>query len=882
MALENPGDRMVVPGWHIVNSANVQTTVLELSRPSTADVTNWYRVGARATVLGGLVQANVYDENDLFYSDHLSKLPRSLFKDPWLYREEVLLPSLGVDQHIFLIVHGISSKADIVVNGEIVAYSNVQKGSYAGRSYDISRRVRPGTNCLLIQAYPTNYNRDLAVGWNDWNPHPPDSGMGVWRNVELQLTGPVSLSYPSVRTPWVVSGLPTAFSARIVVDVNLTNHSLTPRDVRILCRLHIPNTEEVVEFSQTVLVPMKSASHVTLTTTLEESQIHLWWPAAWGAQPLYEFSLTAFVAGDVVSDKTPTVTFGIRSVTSDLNEHDDRQFCVNGLPFQVRGAGYAPDIFLRFDIARVRKIFLYAIDMGLNTIRLEGKQEHPELYDLADRMGLMILPGWECCDKWESWDHVENADGRKWTGGDYEVAAASMLHEAQMMQAHPCILGFLIGSDYWPDDRATRIYLDVFQRVSWPNPVICSASMRGHPEQLEPSGMKMDGPYDWVPPNYWYGSKYGAASGFMSEQGSGVGTPAMGSLQRFLTNKEQESLWIRPNARHYHMGTANSPFNTRTIYSSALNVRYDPPVSCEAYVYKAQLTDYEATRAQFEAFSIRQSDGRPATGVIYWMLNSAWPSLHWQLFDYYLQPGGAYFGAKVGARAEHVALDYATNTIYIINHCRVREGLRRVAWHLVDADGKSLCNGESEIRTLPLTSQRISHIPELDDLDDVGFLQLILYGASDESLSRNVYWLRAQRDILDWDNSNWYTTPVTSYANLSRLDNLQPAAVDALFISSQRVASGLQIHIQLKNLTKAPAFFLQLTMFDANNQQVAPIFWSDNCITLLPLEAIKISVEVDTGNLDSFEWTVEMVGSNTPNRIVRPGDIGHPENPIIV
>jgi exo-1,4-beta-D-glucosaminidase len=42
--------------------------------------------------------------------------------------------------------------------------------------------------------------------------------------------------------------------------------------------------------------------------------------------------------------------------------------------------------------------------MGMNTVRLEGKQEHPELYELADRMGVLVLAGWECCDKWEGWE----------------------------------------------------------------------------------------------------------------------------------------------------------------------------------------------------------------------------------------------------------------------------------------------------------------------------------------------------------------------------------------------------------------------------------------------------------------------------------------------
>jgi exo-1,4-beta-D-glucosaminidase len=77
---------------------------------------------------------------------------------------------------------------------------------------------------------------------------------------------------------------------------------------------------------------------------------------------------------------------------------------VNGHPFEVLGAGYGPDIFLRYDENRIRTFFQYMLDMGLNTVRLEGKQEHPELYELADRMGMMILAGWECCTKWEGWE----------------------------------------------------------------------------------------------------------------------------------------------------------------------------------------------------------------------------------------------------------------------------------------------------------------------------------------------------------------------------------------------------------------------------------------------------------------------------------------------
>ena len=76
-----------------------------------------------------------------------------------------------------------------------------------------------------------------------------------------------------------------------------------------------------------------------------------------------------------------------------------------------------------------------------------------------------------------------------------------MLHEAAMMQSHPSILAFLVGSDFWPDNRATKIYVDALNRMDWPNPIIASAGKLSYPALLGPSGMKMLGPYDWNSPN---------------------------------------------------------------------------------------------------------------------------------------------------------------------------------------------------------------------------------------------------------------------------------------------------------------------------------------------------------------------------------------------
>lgn len=233
--------------------------------------------------------------------------------------------------------------------------------------------------------------------------------------------------------------------------------------------------------------------------------------------------------------------------------------------------------------------------------------------------------------------------------------------------------------------------VDTLRAGDWDVPIIASAAKRGYPEGiLPPSGFKMDGPYDWVPPNYWYGDQLGAAFGFGSELGSGVGTPEKGSLQSSLSAGDMDDLWKSSNKVLYPMSRQDSSFNNRMIYSRALDARYGDPTSLDDYLLKAQMMDYEATRAEYEGYGAKWNAERPATGAIYWMLNNAWPSLHWNQFDYYLHPAGSYFGTKVGCRLEHVAYDYRHRSVYLINRSLGGSGTRSIDTELVGLDGKTI------------------------------------------------------------------------------------------------------------------------------------------------------------------------------------------------
>ncbi|KJZ73913.1 Exo-beta-D-glucosaminidase [Hirsutella minnesotensis 3608] len=842
--VSSPGDKRAIPRWDLQSSRHAGSDLTLISRPG-QNVANWHHVEeSRCTIMGCLLATDVYQDTNLWFSDNLRKFNATQFSVPWIYRNEFRL-SPGTGRHFFVETHGITSKADIYFNGKQIADNALQSGSFGGHTYDITASVSTN-NALAVRTFPANFNYDLVQGFVDWNPPAPDNGSGVWREIFIKATGPVSMGAVSITTHMKLPAGKS--SANITVHTKAQN--LEDSTVHLTVKSAILDATRLNRFitKATITLKPKETRLIELTHKIHSPQI--WWPRQWGGQPLYKSELTFFV-NSKVSDKA-VQRFGIRAVTSKVNSHNDTIFSINGHPFQVIGGGYSPDQFFRWDRERFLAIARYTLDLGFNTIRLEGMMEHPELYEIADEMGIMIMAGWVCCSKWESWTYNKELQIDPvpyWVDNDYRTASASMLHEARMLQTHPSVLAYLVGSDFWPDDRATEIYVDALKLAHWQTPIIAAASKRGYPKLLGPSGLKMNGPYDWVPPNYWFDTepsedRLGAAFGFGSELGAGVGTPEYGSLRRFLSTSDMEDLWKRPDKDLFHMSTEKSSFKNRKIYNEGLFKRYGPPRSLNDYLLKAQMMDYEATRAQHEGFAARWNSNRPATGTIYWMLNNAWPSLHWNLFDNYLHPAGSYFGAKTGSRLEHVAYDYSDNGLWLINHSLDRKGLRNIDMELMSLDGKSMTRQNLRSRTQTNTASRVGTVDGLEKIVDVALLRLVLSDDQGTTLSRNVYWIGKELDELDWGNSTWYHTPVTKFADFTALERMKKAS---LIINSECLDYDIDdtsrfYTLELENDSDVPAFFIRLHLVDKNGEDVNPVLMSDNYMTLWPHEKMQIDI----------------------------------------
>jgi exo-1,4-beta-D-glucosaminidase len=112
--------------------------------------------------------------------------------------------------------------------------------------------------------------------------------------------------------------------------------------------------------------------------------------------------------------------------------------------------------------------------------------------------------------------------------------------------------------------------------------------------------------------------------------GAGVGTPEIGSLKRVMSDDDLKRNWTEPGTGLYHMSHNDSHIYDRPIINQALISSYGKPSNLEEYAVKCQMFDYEATRSQIEAYSTQQNATRPATGLLYWMLKSAWTKWYWQ------------------------------------------------------------------------------------------------------------------------------------------------------------------------------------------------------------------------------------------------------------
>ena len=833
-----PEDVLLEKDWKICPASVAGDDGCALASACASDV-GWYEAEVPSTVLGTLVSNGFYE--DAFTGCNYDKvIDRSLFDEPWWYKVDFNLPARLLEKHVFLNFDGISYSAEVWLNGVRLASRDEMKCPFRQFSFDVSDIVRE-RNTLAVKLFRAE-DGDFNIGFVDWNPRPADESMGIFRPVRLSFCDDVLLRNTAVRAQLDTV---TYDDARLTVETVVENLSDRTVDGYVCGKFEGGSFRYGVS-----LAPFEKK---TVAVTSEEARClqvknpRLWWSHDLGTPGMYGMDVS-FEYDGRISD-AGHVDFGIRDLRSYFTAEGHQGFILNGKKVLVRGAGWTDDIFLRNPHQRNDIETDYVKDMNLNAIRFEnfwGTSQ--DIYDLCDRKGLLALAGWSCFWEWEVYTGVPDDDyGCIKTPEDMDMMAESLRDQVLWLRNHPSIIAWFVGSDKLPRPELEQRYIDMLAGVD-DRPVVMAAkaltsSVSG------PTGMKMAGPYDWQSPVYWYCDEApGGAFGFNTETGIGAQLPLKESLQKMIPSGE---LFPPGKAYDYHCTIAGEAMHSLDVLKDVIAERYGRTENIDDFLLRAHHLDYDGTRAMFEAFRVNAGK---STGIIQWMLNSAWPSLYWQLYDWYLVPCAGYWGTKKANAQRQLVYDYADRTVYAVNSSATDTGIA-AEMKLYDLQGRLVLSESAGVTVPERGSVPVFTLPGF--AGDVAFLFLRLCDTSGKELADNVYCLSAVDDVHCWEKYNWIRTPLLQSADYTALDGLAEAEIIA-----EVSPCGDGVTVGLENRSSSVAFFICMNLKDPEGEIVVPAIWSDNFVSLAPGEKRSFSCRgagvTEAVSLEISGWNVPL------------------------
>lgn len=818
--------------WSIQSSSEVKVNGDKVSLTSFG-AEKWYPATVPSTVLGTLVENKVYP--DPYYGTNIESIPgytkerdkkmpaESPFAVPWWYRTVFSLPKDFKGKNIWVNFHSINYQANIWLNGHLVADTSAIEGAYRLYNVDLTKYAIPGEkNCLALEIFPPK-GTDLTITWVDWNPTPPDRGMGIWYDVELHATGEVAIRDGRVITKL---NLPSTNLARLNVSADLSNHS--DKKVTGTFNGKIGN----ISFKKEVSLEAGERRTETFAPEdfrqLEIKDPLLWWPHTVGPQNLYDLVLTFDVNGKV-SD-TEKIRFGIREITTWMNKFDGkytRVFQINGKNIVVRGGGYVEDMMLRPSEKRVDTDIAYAKHMGLNALRMEAPRGSDYLFQKCDEEGIMLMVGWCCCSAWERW--------KTWTPHVTDIAEISLKDQVVHLRNQPSVFDWLYGSDNFPPANVEKRYIKVLNEYDGTRPYQSSAT-KDSSAIAGYTGLYM-GPYPKVyayePPSYWYGKlEFNTEAGPSGEQISPIET-----MRKMMPEKD---LWPISDSWNIRLHKAFYPEARK-----ALESRYGKPENVEEYSMKSQVLQYEATRAMFEAFA---GNKYRSSGIIYWMYNSAWPSLYWQLYDYFFAPNGSFYGTKKACEPLHIQYAYDDGSVQLVNGYYKDFQNLKVSVRIFNFNMEQIFSKEISTDIKSDESKKVFK-PELtDNKGDVYFMKLSLSDNSGKEISSNFYWLSSKGD---------------ANADFTMLNKLPGLTLNSSAPIVQKKNGKYSVTITLENASAGLAFSVNPKIIAGPARDlVLPVFWNDNYFSLLPGEKKSITAEFSEADLNGAAPVFAVEGWN--------------------
>jgi beta-galactosidase len=299
------------------------------------------------------------------------------------YRRKLDVPAADAGKSIFLDVDGAMSYAAVWLNGRIVGGWPF---GYASWRVDLTPYVvRGGENLLAIRL-------DNPPSSSRWYP-----GGGLYRNVWLTKTQPLHVGQWG--TQLTTRDVSTA-SATIDLAVTIDNDSGTEATARVSTGIYVLDAEgrrfgDPVARIESVETSVAAAASATVRGSAQVGRPRLWGPPPQQTPHRY-VAVTRVSLGDRLTDSYET-PFGIRAVRLD----PDRGIHVNGERIPIRGVNNHHDLGAlgaAFHTRAAERQLERLREMGGNAIRTSHNPPAPELLELTDRMGFLVVD--EAFDVW--------------------------------------------------------------------------------------------------------------------------------------------------------------------------------------------------------------------------------------------------------------------------------------------------------------------------------------------------------------------------------------------------------------------------------------------------------------------------------------------------
>ena len=816
----------------------------------------WVEAVVPGTILSTLVCNGVYPDPYLYKNN--TEIP-DIFKAGqdfytyWFYTEFELSASMK-GKMVYLQFRGINYSAEVFLNGAKVRNKLLQ-GMFQRHFLDITAFAKfGGTNRLAVIVYPVAHPGDVSKGgqggdhqiaqdvtaqyvegW-DWMIPTPDRNTGIWDRVSLHVSGPVT-----IRDPHVVTQLTDGArgGALITVSADLVNGSGAAQNgtVTYMLEEHTLSQDFSLGPDETKTIAFPS---------LSLSQPRLWWPNGYGSQELYEMDFSLDVKGYGFSDAA-SVCFGVREIQSYIDpDTQGRVFCVNGQRIFVRGGNWiCSDGMLRLSAKRYRDEVRFHAEMNLNMIRVWGGSiaERPEFYDACDEYGLLVMQEFwmtgDCNGRWGSGDI-------NWPL-DYDLYIECAADTVKMLRNHPSLCFWCGGNELEPSMPQPPADIEsALEQEIMPN-LDGMPDMPGTQRLYIPSSLSGglgpgDGPYGIVATNEYYTMALNRYA-FNPELGS-VGTPVVETLRRFLSPEALydfpvDQVWGEEWRFHTYIPYSNPQEGCRDQIAI-----YGDPKTVDDFALQAQIVNYVQYRALYEGASKFMWTHK--TGILVWKTHNPWTGLRGQLYDYYHDQTGGYFGVRKACELVHIQLNWDDLTFAIVNCTSGRLENLRVQYTVHHyLNGQQLWQESKMVQQVSAGSTYISPTPVTIPKDDllIHFIRMMLTDAHGNLLSENLYWRSA-----------------SDPENFTSFKELQQISLDgAVRISTS--GSDYVLEASLKNPAGCVAFAVRLKVINPNAQspenRVLPTLYDDNYFTLMPGEAKQVVMhcsQTDAGNVKPQVW----------------------------